>query len=291
MGCCTTVRKKYTDNQEENIYRDVLDGFPRIRHADFLEDLEKTKLNTELEDEYKFSEILYGKLRLSLVEQCKFNKEITIELAPKWGQAWNLVFKEDFPSNLIIWELLFNADQSDIKFQIIEELSILQAEELDLRFYKNLIKKIITLSIVTLNKMYLNGFSKFKLDVDTINNVVINIDFLKNTKNIYTKITHQENLQKFISQIEDFIDSIYMKHNNLNEAPENMNGPFTREMFYEFYRNFKFLFKPLELRCLYYDFVFHNVSLKKMVDEDEGGEKRESVKEEVDYNVEEVGGE
>lgn len=260
---CCSYNDKLTDSNAENTYREVLNEFPKIHFYDLLEELDKCKIENNIREEAVFSEHLYNKFKQKLILNSKY-KIIHKDLIPDWTDAWELVYHEDLLANLLVWEFCFNNDRIDIKYQIIEEISVIIEKVLEVNFFVDFIGKYLYLNLIKINSMYINSLKRIiKANIHQISifGNSIDLELLHETEKTFNKLAKKEHFKAFLEEIEFNIHKIYFIDTDIEiNHVNNSQKPFTKEMFVDFYSKFNFIFNIISLRNAYYKFVFKDES-------------------------------
>jgi hypothetical protein len=260
-SCCTNL-DKLSDSDAENLYREVLGLFPKLSYIELLDELDKCKIVSNIEDEARFSEVFYNKFRHNFSLKTKFPL-IHIDLIPNWQEAWKIIYEEDFLANMLIWSFCFNKDHLEVKYQILDELCIMTDCSLEINFFKDFISRYLNLALIKLNHMYLTSLKKISKEskIITICQKQIDWELVKESEEIYSKISNKLMFNKFIEEMEYGIHKIFIKESDIDFNKSKFDGTFTKEMFLEFYNQFNFIFNIASLRGVYYNFIFKGISI------------------------------
>lgn len=262
MGGCCTNSSRLTDSDAENIYREVLVTFPKLSYFKLIRSLENCKISNQDENKPMYSEIYYNKLRQTLTIKSNYHM-IHFCLIPSWKEIWNFSYKESLKSNLVIWSFIFNEDKIDMKYQIIEELALSMSSIFNLNYFKDFMRKLIYISIINLNNMYLDCIKSLvkQNKAIVILGKEINNEIIKETSELLSKMSNRQMFEKFMENVDFNIHKIYIKEANIDYSHTNFDGIFNKEMFASFYNQFKYLFDIDNLRSFYYLYIFKGMSL------------------------------
>lgn len=251
MGCC--VKLPYlSDNEYENIYRDILHSIPRLKYETFQKEFNKIIVDST--DEYiNFSEEKYLQFSENFIDRnspyCEFHRT----LFPDWKSAWDLIFKDHFQSNISIWcfSLIAHSD----RYQIIKDIMTSLDYNLDLSNFSEFLENYVYLNIKhfsskILKQIYLLG----KHPPVYIGGKLLETQEIAEIERIYLKLSDKTLLKSYTDDLKDKLKAVCKRHSNGNGKQD---GCLTREIFQEFDLEHPYLWDALNLRVNYYDSVSH----------------------------------
>lgn len=254
MGQCCNGRSNYCDNESENIYRDILQAFPRFTYQQIKENINKIQITEE--DDIIFSEDEYKRFRRNIIgyNSSKYAL-IHQDLIPDWESAWKLAYKENLPANILVWAFGFLKDCELIRYEILLEILAPTESYFDSSVFVEFIWKYLNINFVFLSKCIVTFFLlKNKMETK-VNEYKLSPDVLHEMETLYFKLSDKNNLKRFKDNLEIDISRVYMKYTEYDKVNNEMKGAFTKKMFVEFNKEFSFLWNPLLLRMQYYNFI------------------------------------
>jgi hypothetical protein len=261
MGQCCNSSHIYSDNEYENIFRDIINSFPRISYKEIKNHLSKLQVISDEDSHY--SEEKYIQFRKSLLPKSTKYPTIHKEMIPSWELAWQLAYKENLISNLLVWIFSFLRDEELNRYEILLEILAPTESYFDTSAFLEFLWLYLNVNLIHISNLIL----KYIVTVAKISNkkefenLKITSELLLEMEQLCTKLSNKLNFKRFKQSLEIEVTRVYMKHSEYDRSNNRLEGAFTKQMFLEFSKEFNFLWNPLLLRIQYYNFIIELVSV------------------------------
>lgn len=259
MGQCCNTRNLYCDDENENIYREIIASFPKYSYSEYkplLADLFVSEGDTSELSEEKY-QIFRKKVVANKHKYTLFHKE----MVPSWQLAWQLAYKENFHANVLIWVFGFLKENEQFRYEILLEILGSTESYFDTANFIEFLEYYLTLQLITINSSIIRALAFQVRNNLEIDGRKIDNDAIVGMEQTLLKLSNKVVFKRFIQSLESEVSRVYMKFCEYDRVTNKLEGAFTKKMFIELNREFGFLWNPLTLRLQYYNYVFDNHSV------------------------------
>ena len=245
MGCC--VKKPYESNNEiENIFRDIIASFARFTYASFRDSVDKIKLNVT-DENINFSEDKYKKFVTASVDQSSEYKDFHSKMVPDWDNAWSLCYKEHLEANIFTWGLA-HMKETD-KFEVIKHIMKSMDYFLGYKNFMEFLNNYLKINLEFTSSMILKKIYELnKTKNSFVSGKMVNLELVGDMEKLFLELSNTDHLNHFKKDIDTKLKEIFKK-----QSGGVLDGPFTKEIFNEFNLEFSFLWDAMDLRAHYFE--------------------------------------
>lgn len=249
MGCC--VKLPYlSDNEYENIFRDILVSMPRIKYDHFRKEFNKIIVDST-DDYINFSEEKYLGFLGNFVDTNSPYSDFHKVISPNWKTAWDIIYKDHFQSNVCLWALSLMV-QSD-RYEIVKDIMVSLDYNLDYNNFCELIENYIQVNIkYNSSKILKQIYQLGKNQPVYLGGKLLDTQAMAEIERIYLKLSDKTLMKSYTDDLKEKLKILFKKHYN-----GKTDGELTKEIFSEFNLEHSYLWDIVDLRVNYYDNVFH----------------------------------
>ncbi len=257
MGQCCNHRNHLCDNEFENIYREVIINFPGIAYYQLKQSLSKMLIEDNNNNFY--SEEAYNIFKKSLLPSNKYS-QIHKEMIPSWLMIWQLAYPENLQANLLTWAFGYLKDETQ-RYEILLEIIGTTESYFDTSSFLDFLWHYLNINLISTTDQIYKCILQLATIKEKLDNKPITNEAVFEMEQILLKFSNKNTFKKFFQTMEIEVTRIYMKCSDYN-SNNKLDGTFSKKMFYEFNRDFTFIWNPVLLRSQYYNFINETVSVR-----------------------------
>lgn len=272
----------YSNDDYENLYRDLLKSFPRLNYNQLKTRIDRLDQQVSISSSSTYNEsVAYRKSSITLLQDEYLNLKNAIipsnntdnnpkelnekskfsyfhkELVPSYNSLLNLIYKNNPKLNFLIWMFGFiNENSKEVHILIIKEVYISLKSNKTMNdenemtisrdFLINFFLNHIKVSLLTNNENYIKYISYL------VSNEKADLTLLTETEGVYSRLFQKTCLlNQFLMEIKHRFIKIFNNNENLN------SNLYLSENFLDYiHEEMPFLYDNAKLRVYFYNFIY-----------------------------------